>query len=80
MKNAVSFLLHPEALIGIRDFRGCVCPGGFHIVLPAHVELVHHHRVSERQAHAALVASGSKFAVGSLGQLDVIVGHGRPSC
>ena len=80
MKKAVSVLLHPEALVGIRDFGGRICASGFDIVLPAHVVLVDHHRITKREAHATVVASWTKFTVGGLSQLDMVVWHMRPSC
>ena len=80
MKKAVSVLFHPESLIGVGDFGGGICAGGFHIMLPAHVVLVDHHRVAERQANATVVTSWTKFAVWGLGQLNVIVRHEAPSC
>ena len=65
MKKAVSVLFHPESLIGVGDFGGGICTGGFHIMLPAHVVLVDHHRVAERQAHATVGHRGPSSPFGA---------------
>lgn len=80
MKKAVLFLFHPETFVSVRNIGGCVRSGGLNIVGPAHVVLVHNHRITERQANTAHVAAGTQFTVGRLCKLDVVVRHLRPSC
>ena len=42
--------------------------------------LVDNHGVAEGQSNAATVASWPQFPVGCLGELDVVVRHGRLPC
>ena len=77
MKKAVLFLLHPKPFAGVRNLGCRVGAGGFNVVRPAHVMLVDNHGVAEGQSNAANVASWPQFPVGGLGELDVVVRHGR---
>ena len=80
MKKAVLFLLHPKPFVGVRNLGCRVGAGGFNVVRPAHVMLVDNHGVAEGQSNAATVASWPQFSVGGLGELDVVVRHGRLPC
>jgi len=73
-------MLHPEAFICGGHLGDRIRTGGFHVVVPTHVVLVHHHGVAKRETGAAGMAPWAEFTVGSLRELDVFVRHANPSC